>query len=121
MSTALCSLGVWEKENAPTVLANTGYSISAIDIAINSLFALLPVALLWNVQLSTTVKVSVVLLLGLGVLSNIATIMRFKYLVDLSQLKTSLASVEAANVYLPTFVYTRMWEVARTLAENQNS
>ncbi|RYO80478.1 hypothetical protein DL766_007364 [Monosporascus sp. MC13-8B] len=52
----------------PIVLANTGYSTSAIDIATGWLFALLPIALLWNVQLNTTTKVSVILLLGLGVL-----------------------------------------------------
>lgn len=52
----------------PTVIMNTGYSFSALDIGANWLYALLPVAMLWNIQLSFRMKASITALLGLGVL-----------------------------------------------------
>lgn len=87
------------------VLANTGYSISAMDIASSFLYAGLPVFLLKGVQLSTRMKASIIVLLGLGVVSSIATVIRLKYLIDVANL-TSATGVEAANAYLTTFVYS---------------
>ncbi|KAI1297365.1 hypothetical protein F5Y03DRAFT_282365 [Xylaria venustula] len=87
------------------VLANTGYSISAMDIASSLLYAGLPAYLLKGVQLSTKVKASIIVLLGLGIASSVVTIIRLKYLVDVGNLK-SPTGVEAANAYLTTFVYS---------------
>ncbi|KAI8624044.1 hypothetical protein F5Y19DRAFT_340980 [Xylariaceae sp. FL1651] len=87
------------------VLANTGFSISAMDIASSFLYAGLPIYLLRGVQLSTRVKSSVIILLGLGIVSSVVTVIRLKYLVDVSNLK-SATGVEAANAYLTTFVYS---------------
>ncbi|KAI0452562.1 hypothetical protein F5B21DRAFT_330323 [Xylaria acuta] len=95
------------------VLANTGYSISAMDIASSFLYAGLPAYLLKGVQLSTRVKASIIILLGLGVASSVVTIIRLKYLVDVGNLK-SPTGVEAANAYLTTFVYS-ITEVGLTL------
>jgi len=95
------------------VLANTGYSISAMDIASSFLYAALPVYLLRGVQLSARVKASIIVLLGLGVASSIVTIIRLKYLVDVGNLK-SPTGVEAANAYLTTFVYS-ITEVGLTI------
>lgn len=85
------------------VLANTGYSISAMDIASSFLYAGLPAYLLKGVQLSVRVKASIIVLLGLGVASSVVTIIRLKYLVDVGNLR-SPTGVEAANAYLTTFV-----------------
>lgn len=85
------------------VLGNTGYAISAMDIASSFLYAGLPAYLLKGVQLSTRVKASIIVLLGLGVASSVVTIIRLKYLVDVSNLR-SPTGVEAANAYLTTFV-----------------
>ncbi|KAK5631298.1 hypothetical protein RRF57_007012 [Xylaria bambusicola] len=87
------------------VLANTGYSISAMDVASSFLYAALPAYLLKGVQLSIKVKASIIILLGLGVASSVVTIIRLKYLVDVGNLK-SPTGVEAANAYLTTFVYS---------------
>ncbi|KAI8949501.1 hypothetical protein F4801DRAFT_580327 [Xylaria longipes] len=95
------------------VLANTGYSISAMDIASSFLYAGLPAYLLKGVQLSIKVKASIIVLLGLGVASSVVTIIRLKYLVDVGNLK-SPTGVEAANAYLTTFVYS-ITEVGLTL------
>jgi hypothetical protein len=86
-----------------TVLANTGYSISAMDVTSSFLYAGLPIYLLKGVQLSNRVKASICVLLGLGVASSVVTIIRLKYLVDVANLK-SPTGVEAANAYLITFV-----------------
>ncbi|OTB07494.1 hypothetical protein M426DRAFT_317801 [Hypoxylon sp. CI-4A] len=87
------------------VLANTGYSISTMDIASSFLYAGLPVLLLKGVQLSPRMKASIIVLLGLGIVSSIATVIRLKYLIDVANL-TSATGVEAANAYLTTFVYS---------------
>ncbi|KAI0890748.1 uncharacterized protein GGS22DRAFT_194645 [Annulohypoxylon maeteangense] len=87
------------------VLANTGYSISAMDIASSFLYAGLPILLLKGVQLSDRMKASVIIVLGLGIVSSIATVIRLKYLLDVGKLK-SATGVEAANAYLTTFVYS---------------
>ncbi|KAI1822362.1 hypothetical protein F4861DRAFT_550777 [Xylaria intraflava] len=95
------------------VLANTGYSISAMDIVSSFLYAGLPAYLLRGVQLSSRVKASIIVILGLGVASSIVTIIRLKYLVDVGNLR-SPTGVEAANAYLTTFVYS-ITEVGLTL------
>ncbi|KAI0842736.1 hypothetical protein F5Y06DRAFT_72219 [Hypoxylon sp. FL0890] len=87
------------------VLANTGFSISAMDIASSFLYAGLPMLLLRGVQLSPRMKASIIILLGLGVVSSIATVIRLKYLIDVANL-TSATGVEASNAYLTTFVYS---------------
>ncbi|KAI2631675.1 hypothetical protein GGS21DRAFT_522619 [Xylaria nigripes] len=95
------------------VLANTGYSISAMDIASSFLYASLPAYLLRGVQLSKRVKASIIILLGLGVASSVVTIIRLKYLVDVGKLQ-SPTGLEASNAYLTTFVYS-ITEVGLTL------
>ncbi|KAI1390397.1 uncharacterized protein F4822DRAFT_428734 [Hypoxylon trugodes] len=87
------------------VLANVGYSISSMDIVSSFLYSGLPILLLKGVQLSLRTKVSVMILLGLGIVSSIATVIRLKYLVDVAKLTTSVG-VEASNAYLTTFVYS---------------
>ncbi|KAI2604141.1 uncharacterized protein GGS25DRAFT_525419 [Hypoxylon fragiforme] len=87
------------------VFANIGYSVSAMDIASSFLYAGLPIILLRNVQLSTRMKASVIILLGLGVVSSIVTVIRLKGFIDVSHL-TSATGVEASNAYLATFIYS---------------
>lgn len=52
----------------PTVIADAGYAFSAMDIFFDWLFALLPVPMLWDVQMSAQLKLSILLILSLGVL-----------------------------------------------------
>ncbi|KAF2688338.1 hypothetical protein K458DRAFT_384522 [Lentithecium fluviatile CBS 122367] len=89
----------------PKILGNTGFSISAMDIISSFLYASLPVFLLRGVQLSLKMKISVIILLGLGVLSSVATVVRLKCLVDVANLKSAVGP-EAMNAYLTTFVYS---------------
>lgn len=71
---------------APHVITDIAYAFSAADIASNWLYATLPIVMLWNVQLSLRVKLSVILLLGFSFTSSIATLVRLKYVVDLGSL-----------------------------------
>ncbi|KAI0190360.1 hypothetical protein EV127DRAFT_89557 [Xylaria flabelliformis] len=71
---------------APHVITDIAYAFSAADIASNWLYATLPIIMLWNVQLSLRVKLSVILLLGFSFTSSIATLVRLKYVVDLGSL-----------------------------------
>ncbi|KAK5631473.1 hypothetical protein RRF57_007187 [Xylaria bambusicola] len=71
---------------APHVITDIAYAFSASDIASNWLYATLPIVMLWNVQLTLRVKLSVILLLGFSFTSSIATLVRLKYVVDLGSL-----------------------------------
>ncbi|CAI6334544.1 unnamed protein product [Periconia digitata] len=90
---------------SPKLLANTGFAVSAMDIFSSFLYASLPIFLLRGIQLSLQAKISVVVLLGMGIVSSVATIMRLKYLVDVANLQSSVGH-EAMEAYLTTFVYS---------------
>jgi hypothetical protein len=89
----------------PAILGNVGFSISAMDIVSSFLYAGLPIFLLRGVQLSPKMKISVIFLLGMGVVSSVATLLRLKYLIDVANM-TSATGVEAMNAYLTTFVFS---------------
>jgi hypothetical protein len=52
----------------PREIANVGYAFSAMDILFDWMFALLPVPMLWDIKMSLQIKLSLILVLGLGVL-----------------------------------------------------
>lgn len=87
----------------PRILGDTGFAISAMDIISSFLYATIPIFLLRGVQLTLKMKISIVILLGLGVVSSVATVIRLKYLVDVANLKSAVGP-EAMNAYLTTFV-----------------
>ncbi|KAL1592716.1 hypothetical protein SLS60_011132 [Paraconiothyrium brasiliense] len=60
------------------------FAVAAVSITTDWTFAILPVCLLWNVQMDPRVKLSVVLMLGLGVFASIAPIVRLKFLFGLN-------------------------------------
>lgn len=52
----------------PSINRGFGFFYSAVNVAADWVFALLPVFMLWNIQMSIRGKVSAIFLLGLGVL-----------------------------------------------------
>ncbi|KAK7943118.1 uncharacterized protein PG986_012231 [Apiospora aurea] len=56
------------------------FLVAAVSITTDWIFALLPFALIWKLQMGTRVKASVIGLLGLGIFASIAPIVRLKYL-----------------------------------------
>ncbi|KAK8106884.1 uncharacterized protein PG998_008897 [Apiospora kogelbergensis] len=64
------------------------YVVSFFHIATDWLVATIPVAILWNLQMRRTVKLALVVILGLGVFSSVATIIRIKYSAALPMLRS---------------------------------
>lgn len=62
------------------------YLVAAISILTDWTFALLPILLLWNVQMKSGIKVSVIFLLSLGIFASVAPIVRLRYLLGLNDL-----------------------------------
>ncbi|RYO88452.1 hypothetical protein DL762_003746 [Monosporascus cannonballus] len=64
----------------PSLNSSVGFFFSAIAIATDWTLAILPAALLWNVQMKRRVKLSVALILALAAFASCATIIRLRYL-----------------------------------------
>ncbi|KAL1965503.1 hypothetical protein VTN77DRAFT_5759 [Rasamsonia byssochlamydoides] len=54
------------------------YVVSAINIVTDWVCALMPIFILWNVQMRRKLKISVCLILGMGVFASTATLVRLK-------------------------------------------
>ncbi|ORX92058.1 hypothetical protein BCR34DRAFT_435372, partial [Clohesyomyces aquaticus] len=64
----------------PKVILGVSYFISAASILTDWTCAILPVFILWDVQLRWRVKASVAILLAMGVVASTATLVRLKYI-----------------------------------------
>ncbi|KAK7186034.1 uncharacterized protein CC84DRAFT_1081715 [Paraphaeosphaeria sporulosa] len=60
------------------------YAVAALSIITDWTFAIIPVCLLWNVQMNPKVKFSVIIMLSLGVFASIAPIVRLRFLFGLN-------------------------------------
>ncbi|KAF7860443.1 hypothetical protein EAF04_008569 [Stromatinia cepivora] len=74
----------------PRIITNFAYAISAETIFFDWLFALLPIPMLWGLKMTPQLKVSIVTILGLGIIASSATIIRFKYLIAIVNIRNSL-------------------------------
>ncbi|EUC28547.1 hypothetical protein COCVIDRAFT_109583 [Bipolaris victoriae FI3] len=72
------------KCNPAQTLADIYYATTAINIATDWFCALLPIPLLWNVQLNRNAKLSVGVILGLGALASLSACIRLIYTVNLT-------------------------------------
>jgi len=78
------------------ILADIYYATTAINIATDWFYALLPLPLLWSVPLNTNSKISVGFLLSLGILASLSACIRLKYTIALTSSTDYLYSI--ANV-----------------------
>ncbi|KDN71574.1 hypothetical protein CSUB01_11973 [Colletotrichum sublineola] len=60
------------------------FLVAAVSITTDWIFAIMPFALIWKLQMANKVKASVIGLLGLGFFASIAPIVRLKYLLLLN-------------------------------------
>lgn len=84
--------------NARAIQTALSYLVAAVSITTDWIFALLPIFLLWNVQMKTRVKLSAIAVLSLGIFASIAPIVRLKYLLgmnDLTHLLENLGEILA--------------------------
>ncbi|KAF9869481.1 hypothetical protein CkaCkLH20_13078 [Colletotrichum karsti] len=77
---------------SPDAVVAAAYSISVMTILSDWLYALMPIPMIWNVKMTTQAKATVIVILGLGILqaASIATLIRLKFLADLSDLSDIL-------------------------------
>ncbi|PVH72145.1 hypothetical protein DL98DRAFT_470789 [Cadophora sp. DSE1049] len=63
-----------------SIIATFGLIYSAVGMLVDWVFALIPIPMLWGINLKTRVKISVIVILSLGIFASIATVVRLKYL-----------------------------------------
>ncbi|KAL2821221.1 hypothetical protein BJX63DRAFT_379663 [Aspergillus granulosus] len=66
------------------VLTDVYYATTAVNIATDWVTALMPIPLLWNVQLNRNSKVAVMGLMSLGILASLSACVRLKYTINLT-------------------------------------
>ncbi|KAK5128388.1 hypothetical protein LTR85_003056 [Meristemomyces frigidus] len=79
--------------NPSTYLADIYYADTAVNIAVDWFCALLPIPLLWNINMNLNSKISVAFLLGLGIFASLSACIRLKYTVNLNNSDDLLYSV----------------------------
>ncbi|TGO44020.1 hypothetical protein BCON_0649g00020 [Botryotinia convoluta] len=72
------------KCNPAKTLADIYYATTAVNIVTDWFCAILPIPLLWNVQLNRNAKLSVGFILGLGALASLSACIRLVYTVNLT-------------------------------------
>ncbi|KAK8034865.1 hypothetical protein PG993_009860 [Apiospora rasikravindrae] len=82
-----------------TVVAKSFYAYSAISCLTDWTYSLLPITLVWNLQMNIKMKISVCLLLAAGVIASSATIVRFPYLHSLTDVGDFLYSTSDVAIW----------------------
>ncbi|KAG4030727.1 hypothetical protein MFRU_011g01830 [Monilinia fructicola] len=77
----------------PSLITAFAYAISAETIFFDWFFSLLPIPMLWNIKMTTQLKISVMAILSVGIVASSATIVRLKYLVAFENLTDPLYSI----------------------------
>ncbi|APA14512.1 hypothetical protein sscle_13g092820 [Sclerotinia sclerotiorum 1980 UF-70] len=76
---------------------DAGYAYSAITCATDWILSLIPIWVVWNLQMTPRDKISVAIILAMGAVASTATIIRIPYLHDLSNIADFLfATVDIA-------------------------
>jgi hypothetical protein len=104
------------KCNRHTVLANIGYAHMAVSFVADWTLGLLPIWLLWKVQISRKRKAVVALLLGCGLLAGVAALVRIPFIRELLYTENFQADwVGLALWFVPSFchlpVFKLEWEI----------
>ncbi|PWY95941.1 hypothetical protein BO94DRAFT_141569 [Aspergillus sclerotioniger CBS 115572] len=96
------------------VLADVYYACTAVNILTDWVTALMPVPLLWNVQLNRNTKISIVGLMGLGIFASMSACVRLKYTVNLTDQSDYLYGV--ANVVIWGFAENALGMIVGNVA-----
>ncbi|OJI96161.1 hypothetical protein ASPVEDRAFT_77940 [Aspergillus versicolor CBS 583.65] len=80
------------------VLTDVYYATTAVNIMTDWITALMPIPLLWNVQLDRNSKAAVIGLMSLGILASLSACIRLKYTINLTNQTDFLYAV--ANVVI---------------------
>ncbi|KAI0380622.1 hypothetical protein F5Y04DRAFT_95444 [Hypomontagnella monticulosa] len=88
-----------------SIIWKSSIVLSVVDIASNWLYALLPVVMLYKLQMNKRVKISAIIILGLGLLSSIATIVRFKYILSINDRDPTLVWIREMENCIQAIVW----------------
>ncbi|KAI1337478.1 hypothetical protein F5Y15DRAFT_155406 [Xylariaceae sp. FL0016] len=80
-------------------IVNAAYALSVMTILSDWLYALLPIPMIWQVKMTSQAKLTVVLILGMGIFASIATLIRLKFLADLTDIADILHAGTDAMVW----------------------
>ncbi|KAM0340059.1 hypothetical protein ACHAPQ_001334 [Fusarium lateritium] len=65
-------------------IVSAAYAISVMTVVSDWLYALLPIPMLWSVKMTKQAKATVIAILGLGIFASVATLVRLRFLADLT-------------------------------------
>ncbi|KAJ4264395.1 hypothetical protein NW762_005593 [Fusarium torreyae] len=82
-----------------SVVSNAFYCYSAISCLTDWTYSILPIFLVWKLQMSMRMKISVVLILAAGAIASSATIVRFPYLYSLTDIDDFLYSTSDVAIW----------------------
>ncbi|UPL03040.1 hypothetical protein LCI18_013974 [Fusarium solani-melongenae] len=97
----------------PNVLTSLSYLVSASSVVTDLVCAILPGFMLYKSHMKTATKISISIVLGLGVLASIATIIRFPYIPYFNQKEDYLYN--ACNIALWSVFETGIGIIAGSL------
>ncbi|QUC18860.1 uncharacterized protein UV8b_03101 [Ustilaginoidea virens] len=83
----------------PDEVISAAYALTVMVVLSDWFFALIPIPLLWGVDMTKQAKVTVIVILGLGVFASIATLIRLKFLAGLQSSEDLMFSVTDATVW----------------------
>ncbi|KAI0544929.1 hypothetical protein F4679DRAFT_563145 [Xylaria curta] len=90
------------------IVRKSGIAFSAVDIAVNFLYSSLPIVMLYGIQMSRRLKISAMFLLGIGFVSSIATVVRFKYVVQVADRHKTLNKIKEIENNLVVIAWTHV-------------
>ncbi|RFU35292.1 hypothetical protein B7463_g1045, partial [Scytalidium lignicola] len=96
---------------SPHSIEQATYAQSALGISTDWFYAVLPLLMLWNVKLGIRKKVTVGIILGMGIF--VATLVRFKYIITVTALDDLLYATTTTMVW--TFIEPGVAIVAASL------
>ncbi|KAF6798272.1 hypothetical protein CSOJ01_12704 [Colletotrichum sojae] len=96
-----------------TIIITLTYVVSVINIVNDFTVAIIPIIMLWNVQMRRKLKIITTMVLGLGILASTATIIRMPYSTAYSNPENLLQNV--GNIILWTVVECGMGIIAGSL------
>ncbi|KAM0229804.1 hypothetical protein ACHAPO_009691 [Fusarium lateritium] len=82
-----------------SLVANAFYGYSAISCVSDWTYSILPIFLVWKLQMSRRTKISVVGILAAGAIASSATIIRFPYLYSLTDIDDFLYSTSDVAIW----------------------
>ncbi|KAI1847206.1 hypothetical protein JX265_011882 [Neoarthrinium moseri] len=80
-------------------IVSAAYALSVMTILSDWFYALIPIPIVWSVKMTNQAKATVIVILSLGVFASIATLIRLKFLADLTDLEDLLFATTDAMVW----------------------